>query len=801
MLKYILGLYSSFIFLTLSAQTQYGYVRKIERLNRPSVGIENVLIKIEGRPRIKTQINGKFSIDLPGYEEGEGYRLENVFKTGYELKNKGDLKKYAYSSSVPLVIDMYSIKEKKEDEKIIYDKIYKKISTDYEIKYEKLLIQLEETQKDKEHIRNQLTQLQEDYNQSINSIDLIAERCSTIDLGKMSEFEKKLYICMERLDFEQIHKLIDKEGGYASIIEDANQAKKLKEITDKEAELKINKALTTLYALYTTALINFDIKSATSHLMRWADMDNDNFDNQIEASYHMSIVGDHKAAFKYAKHAYDIGIKNSNKEQINSALSCIGDIYLTVKDIDKSMNIFNNIIEDYIKMEVINKNSLKHNDSILISRAHMRLANIHLINGDMANAKYNIKSSFNYLPSYERADPADLLTMLIMLSDALISIGDFQEAESFLSNILNEINNASESDTPYSKFMSAMLCARLSITVSHNNNKEKALHFANQSLKDIKEIGISYKNNEILTFIYTAASMAYQANHKYSKAFQLMDSAKIAYNNSYRKDTLTMCQLLNNTGQLYWRIKKWDKAIECFNEALKTGYDSDNEKSPIVSMLYFNIGQNLIEKDLLDSALIYHNKALKMREKMSDKEYSFYTLSESYKGIGDIYLKKKEYIKAFQYYEKAYKINKNLYGEYNSKSLQMKQHSFNSLYIGYRSTEKRNIKSNLESYLTNHIFAFVDTRDSSTQKPYYILAFQNWTIVSHNNAFNEYKKCKNSQSIIISDNLTDISVKKKSYFQTYNIWLVPIEKGKKKKLIKLYKKNKKTILKLLHINE
>lgn len=837
----------------ISAQTQQGYVRTITRFNRPSIGLDSVLLKFKDRPRVKSHSKGKFSIDLPGYKEGQGYVLENVVKAGYELKNIGDLKEYGYSTSVPLTIDMYSVKEKNEDQKAIYNKIYHDLSNNFQKRYEQLLDELDATQSDKVSIQKELADLQKTFDNTKSLLEKIASRYATINIEQMTSFERELQMCIEQGNMSAAVELINSEGGIDAIVKDAEQSQKEAIIAKKiinTSNMKVEKAINSLYALYVGSLANLDYKSATSYIYKIANLDTCNFANQIEASLYLRLTGNYDDAFNLAKRAYGIGNTNNNSEQKVEALDNLGDIYLITKDYNNALKYYGNAIKKMIKEGVIyieldkydnkidavevdenlkqNKTNvaigaftvnedlesqtdnigigvfleesdeaLTYKDSLLLSSLYTKMAMLNTINGNINKANLYMGRYLNYKPtdSYSNSDYWNsYIIQTVTIGNSMVALGQWKLAETLFNQLLVLIQSVKSNDSSWT-MLSSIVNARLAqVCANIVDKRNTAIKYAEVSLKDLNRVEDSFVNYEMRTAVYIATAIAYQANNDYDKSFELIDSAKVAYAHSYRQDTLTYCTLLNNTGQLYYKLDKWDKAIACFQEALNTGYDSNNDKSPLRSMLLYNIGQNLREKHMLDSALIYHKQALEIRERMADNSaIGIYTLSESYSGMAWIYYKKNENIKAAELYEKAYEIRREIFGPNNIEVCKMKKNAYYCLYYG--GANNNEIKEYFNNYMAKNAFALVNKNDSLVVTPYYLLSVDEWNIDNKEDAFSSYNKCKDKNSVFLTQDKKTIS-EVDLLLDDYEIELIPVDENEKKQIVRLYNKNMKKIKKL-----
>ena len=119
--------------------TQQGYVRTAERPKRPSQGIKDAVITIKGRGDVKSKKDGSFSFPFNNKNKQEGFKVLRIQKKGYTLVDKQLIgRKYAYSTSVPIVVVMQSEKQVAQDKKEIEDKGFAKATKKYEARIAEL---------------------------------------------------------------------------------------------------------------------------------------------------------------------------------------------------------------------------------------------------------------------------------------------------------------------------------------------------------------------------------------------------------------------------------------------------------------------------------------------------------------------------------------------------------------------------------------------------------------------------------------------------------------------------------------
>ncbi len=226
----------------------------------------------------------------------------------------------------------------------------------------------------------------------------------------------------------------------------------------------------------------------------------------------------------------------------------------------------------------------------------------------------------------------------------------------------------------------------LGLISKYDGNYPKAIHFHERALKLQTEIGNDLeiaKNYHNLSAVYhkqgnprkaisnseSAITMAKAAKDSptiflstnqlgivhmnignYKKAIQLFEFVKLS------KNTHTQLSALTNLGNLYYYQKQFNEAIAIYQQALKVELQSDAFRKDQLALIYNNLGSCYASINNDDSTFIYHEKALKIYEKINDKEgiaRTLFNLGSYYNNIDSIKL-------AIEYNQKAEFIAKTI---------------------------------------------------------------------------------------------------------------------------------------------
>ena len=194
----------------MSAQTQQGYVKTIGRPNKPGVPLADVVIRMKGRLNpVLSSASGSFSLVATGKKDGDDIVLLSVQKNGYELKDK-DLtgRKLVFSSRVPIEILMVDQKQLAADKKRIEDNAYRVAEQNYQKKLKEIERQKTSNEISAEKYRQELRQLQDNYDKYLSLIGDMADRYARTDYDKLDSIDREINICIENGELDRADSLI-----------------------------------------------------------------------------------------------------------------------------------------------------------------------------------------------------------------------------------------------------------------------------------------------------------------------------------------------------------------------------------------------------------------------------------------------------------------------------------------------------------------------------------------------------------------------------------------------------------------
>ena len=338
--------------LAAGAQTQQGYVRTLEKANRPSQGIEGVTVNILEYPNaLVTKKGGKFSFAIPGKKQGDSFKVSRIQKKGYTLVDKHITgRMYSYSPTVPIEIVMVSDKQLAADKKMIEDKAYAKAKKNYEKRIAELERQLAEKTISEQTYYAERERLTNDYDSYIQLIGEMAERYAMTDYKGLTDLNREILECIENAELERADSLINSKGDFDKREQELRAQMEFNEATaellaksQQDAEFKLNDLAQDYYNKYTILATDYQNDSAAYFLKKRADLDPTNEKWQQDAGYFFqNFLADYELAMKYYQTGLNQAIAQYGEQSEKTAdyYDNIGSIYDFQQDFNQALTYY-----------------------------------------------------------------------------------------------------------------------------------------------------------------------------------------------------------------------------------------------------------------------------------------------------------------------------------------------------------------------------------------------------------------------------------------------------------------------------
>ena len=141
---------------------------------------------------------------------------------------------------------------------------------------------------------------------------------------------------------------------------------------------------------------------------------------------------------------------------------------------------------------------------------------------------------------------------------------------------------------------------------------EKALEYYGYAEKAYEMAG---KKNEIPS-IWNNIGNNYGRQANYSKALEYLVKAKNGYNAN--GNTARVMFVLSSIGEIYMNEKKYTEALKHYKEGLAMEKETNLTYPQLVANINAQMSETFVKMNLLDSGLVYAEKARKIAEQMND---------------------------------------------------------------------------------------------------------------------------------------------------------------------------------------
>ena len=610
----------------LTAQTQQGYVKTLGRPNQQGRALGGVSIRVKGgHNAVLSGQDGRFEMPMPGKKVGESYALQQVQKSGYELKDKGVVgRSYAYSDKVPLTLVMLSRSDYQQDKQQIENHIYAAVEKRYKSDLSRLEQQLSSHQIATEQYRQQLQQLQDGFGKIQELVEGLADHYALVDYDELDEREREITLAIERGNLEQADQLLQQMNIQQRAQDIADRLKKGQALRDEaqqdlvEVLKRQEKDAEYLYQLYTIALARFDNDKARFYIETRAELDSTNVEWQLEAGQFIVLyVADYNKALTYSQSALRQSILQYDEmsEWVATSYNNIGTVYNYQGDYPKALDYYNKalvILEKLLGME----------------------------HPDIALSYNNIGTVYNYLGDYPKA--LEYYKKALAIREKVLGTEHPDVAISY--------NN-------------------IALVYSNLGNYPKALDYYNKALAILEKV-LGMEHPIVATFFNNIGGVYYNLGD-YRKALEYYKKALAIREKVLGTEHPDVAQSFNDIGVVYYNLSDYPKALEYYKKALAIREKVLETEHPDVAQSFNNIGLIYDNQGAYPKALEYYNKALAIHLKVLGQEHPDVALS--YSNIGYVYACQGDYPKALDYFLKALPIFKNALGKEHPNTIMMRE--------------------------------------------------------------------------------------------------------------------------------
>ncbi len=648
------------IVMVTQAQTQQGYVKTLGRNNKPGVALGGVSVRVRGgHNAVLSGPNGKFSIQLVGKKPGDEYRLQQVQKQGYELKEKEVIgRPYAYSTTVPLTIVMVSPKAHQEELQRIENGIYAAVGN----KYKKDLVSLEKQKENNkitiEQYRQQIRELQDNFEKAQGLIESLAEHYACVDYDYLDDKEREINSCIENGELDRAEQLLQQLDVEKRLVEIEQRIKAgnrlLAEANEEMARVlkQQEKDAEYLYQLYTFALARFDNDSARYFIERRAELDSTNVQWQLDAGDFMQMyLSDYEKAHDYygKSLAQNLSKYGENHPFTAKCYQRLVGLYYIMGDYDNA--------DKYYKLADKALDGYEEDNIDLLAESIVLLGTLCSAHRVYDSAIESFETALPVIQEYYGERSSEAATCWGHLGAAYYSVGNINKSlECYLKCAkIREENPKERKDNVYRAYN------HLAMAYARKGEYQQAITYCEKALNGmLKTYG--KKHWEIAT-CYRNFMNVYQANYDFSSALSYAQKGLDIMTQLVGNDNLNLAVFYDDISNIYNKTSHFEDALKYAGKALEIRRKSLGESHPDVASSYHLLAgiANGI-KDYSQSRL-FLEAALAIYQKNVDN--NLVGIAAVCNDLGTVCGYQHDFVNANNYFQKAILYKKEMYGDHH----------------------------------------------------------------------------------------------------------------------------------------
>jgi len=673
-------------------QKQLGHVKTCGSIDEKGVPLAGVLITPDSANSTKSAVDGTFNLTLSGKQNGNPYKIADVYLKSYVLLEKNFCSKMQiFSEEVPLEISMISRDELAKIQSETEENIRVNIEKNYKEREEELIRKLRNKELEIEKYQVEFENLQKQKESTKDLIDEMVEKYSRTDFDNLDSLDAKIIEFIRIGKLSKAKELINRKGSIEDRFTNAMEEGRIiiedeKRIEDetrrnrllKDSNIKIKEELINdYYNLFSIAVQKSEMDSAAYFLEKRALLDMLNFDNVF---FYANFIGSNFLATDDSiKRWYHIALDLANNNLLRSkVISKLANLYFHRREFDSAESSFLELIDIYNKPSIYGDEQYKKELAITLNN----IACLYMIEAHNDKAKDSFKKSTDILNSVIEDSLLSYNPIISILKDndqgndvVLILGGD--------NNTINketEVNYISKKNTLFCQYES-----RFEIIGNRKNSEllyvvysnlaylyestDKIIESTNYYSLATNKLTLSIENIFEISNIFTSLVRTQSASKKYFECeksiSQLLDIYSEFFNANSLKNTNKISEAFLKLGNFLKKLKHFDvseisyiEAIKIYKELVKNdrGYRSElanahNKLAVVQSNLqkYDSCENNLkesikIRKELFledstdygnDLVISYMNLALLQQEieQYSESEISFIEAIKIYKEL------------------------------------------------------------------------------------------------------------------------------------------------------------------------
>ena len=603
------------------SQTQQGYVKTKGRMVNgkliPGQGLKGAMVSVKGRTAVLVNTDdGAFSFPVAESQ----FRLDSVYKKGYQLVDLDVCPKtYKYSSN-PLYIVMETPEQQLQDKLTAERKIRRNLQKQLQEKEDEIEALKEQQIISNEEYRQALQKLYADQESNEQLISDMAKRYAELDYDQLDEFYRQVSYYIENGYLVKADSLLSTKGNLSKQVEE--QLQKGQAIQEQETQLVEAKAVHAAdqeelarrcYSYYETFAAQYLNDTAAYYLELRSSLDTTNVEwlNDV-GSFIVEYIADYDKALQYFQSSLRQAQLQFGENDVKTAeiYDGIGNVAYYQFDYETALENFNKAINIY---------------QSIFGESHPTVAET-----------YNhLGIAYMGKEDYDKAMECFNKTFAIL-----------EEGHPDLASCYTDVG----------------------ILYAIENDCSKALEYYAKAL-NIKE-SISEKETLEVSNIYFNIGSAYNRMGDYEKALENYKAALEIDKKIFGKNHPQTAAVYQAIGWAYLDLQDYEKSMESFNNTLSIMETIAGENHPYVGSVYSGFGNIYLLQDDYDKALYYFKKSLDIRKHVyGEVPY----IAEAAKDVGDMFYEKGQVSTALEFYQSCLEVQTIIYGENNPETVKTKE--------------------------------------------------------------------------------------------------------------------------------
>lgn len=618
-------------------KVQRGYVRTVEKPDKPAKYLAGAEIKTLGNPNEATSLaNGRFEIPVKTTAGKEGYTIVAVTLAGYNLVDEAKLNRH--QQYTPASIDILMIS--KEEEERIFNELCNRLKAEMLKEHRAKLTELQGQ-------IEAITQQNKEYETQINNLPDLVKTLIRLDYRNITDtLDIKIAEAYEKGDFILAIQLIDKKPSMQQRIEEIQTEREAVRFHEKRLTQKIEDLVRDCDIKINAYKTTFQKDSVLHYMKTKVAADSENVDYLLEiGDYFCEYLAEYDSALKYCRSALKLAEHKQEYSSIARSYTKIGSIYNAKGDISnafqnikKAIDIWDRYFDDNHPnyAESLNSLGVVYNTIHEFDSAYKYFQKALDIRIKLyGNNHYTVALGFN-----------NLAILQANKSNNENALKSFESALDIFKNTLGETD-----------LHTIQTIGNICVVLANLNRYDTAIQILHETIQ--REINLLGEYHPDVALGYVQLAGVYSKLSKDREALDYYIKARDIYLSSLGEVHVEMIKTYHAIATQYKMMKDYDTALVYANKTLEIASSLYGYNHPEIARYLITICHIYIDLEQVDSAMKYLQQAQNLLEKTPDLEYAS-LIASIYQTQASIYEELDDYNKALELNQKSLEIYQKL---------------------------------------------------------------------------------------------------------------------------------------------